>query len=121
MRHGPERSLGLKRHPRQQSRASNAGGGATHMPKNSPVGSADWIDPGYSRDPISRSLARADAHGHAFVPHGRGRPRSSTAKEQVSVRLDPDVLMVLRAGGPGWQSRINALLRQALRIGKPAA
>ena len=120
MRHGPERSFGLKRHPRQQSRASNAGGGATHMPKNSPVGRR--LDrPRLLAGSDSRYLARADAHGHAFVPHGRGRPSPSAAKEQVSVRLDPDVLMVLRAGGPGWQSRINALLRQALRIGKPAA
>jgi uncharacterized protein (DUF4415 family) len=31
------------------------------------------------------------------------------------------VLAALRAAGPGWQSRINALLRRALRIAKPAA
>jgi uncharacterized protein (DUF4415 family) len=31
------------------------------------------------------------------------------------------VLAALRAAGPGWQSRINDLLRQALRIRKPPA
>jgi len=59
--------------------------------------------------------------GNAFVRRGRGRPKSATTKEQISVRLDPDVLAALRAAGPGWQSQINVLLRQALRVRKPAA
>jgi uncharacterized protein (DUF4415 family) len=35
------------------------------------------------------------------------------AKEQVSLRLDQDVLDHFRAGGPGWQDRINTALRKA--------
>ncbi|BBF92315.1 BrnA antitoxin family protein [Blastochloris tepida] len=35
------------------------------------------------------------------------------AKEQVSLRLDQAVLDHFRAGGPGWQDRINAALRKA--------
>jgi uncharacterized protein (DUF4415 family) len=42
-------------------------------------------------------------------------------KEQISVRLDPDVLAKLREAGPGWQSRINVLLRQALQLDAAAA
>ena len=34
-------------------------------------------------------------------------------KEQVSLRLDQDVLDHFRAGGPGWQDRINTALRKA--------
>jgi uncharacterized protein (DUF4415 family) len=30
----------------------------------------------------------------------------------VNIRLDPDVVAHFRAGGPGWQSRINAALRK---------
>ena len=34
-------------------------------------------------------------------------------KEQVSLRIDQDVLEYFRAGGPGWQDRINDALRKA--------
>lgn len=49
----------------------------------------------------------------------RGRPVGSVApikKEQVTVRLDPPILAALRAGGPGWQSRMNDMLRKALGV-----
>ena len=34
-------------------------------------------------------------------------------KEQVTLRIDQDVLEFFRDGGPGWQDRINAALRRA--------
>ena len=34
-------------------------------------------------------------------------------KEQVSLRIDQDVLEHFQAGGPGWQDRINDALRKA--------
>jgi uncharacterized protein (DUF4415 family) len=34
-------------------------------------------------------------------------------KEQVTLRIDQDVLDFFRNGGPGWQDRINAALRKA--------
>jgi uncharacterized protein (DUF4415 family) len=43
-----------------------------------------------------------------------GRPKSETAKKLVSLRLDPDIVARFRATGPGWQSRINAALREYL-------
>ena len=44
----------------------------------------------------------------------RGRPPALIRKQQVTLRLDADVLDTFRSGGPGWQSRINAALRKAL-------
>lgn len=38
-----------------------------------------------------------------------GRP--SSGKQVVSLRLDPDVIAKYRATGPGWQARINEILR----------
>jgi uncharacterized protein (DUF4415 family) len=35
------------------------------------------------------------------------------AKEQVTLRIDRDVLDHFQADGPGWQDRINAALRKA--------
>jgi uncharacterized protein (DUF4415 family) len=34
-------------------------------------------------------------------------------KEQVTLRIDQDVLEHFRDGGPGWQDRINDALRKA--------
>jgi len=34
-------------------------------------------------------------------------------KEQVTLRIDQDVLEYFREGGPGWQDRINDALRRA--------
>jgi uncharacterized protein (DUF4415 family) len=34
-------------------------------------------------------------------------------KEQVTLRLDQDVLEFFRSGGAGWQDRINEALRKA--------
>lgn len=35
-------------------------------------------------------------------------------KEQVTIRLDSDVLMWLKKGGKGYQTRINSLLRKLM-------
>ena len=38
-------------------------------------------------------------------------------KEMVSLRLDKDVLEKFQEDGPGWQDRINAVLRKAAGLG----
>ncbi|MGN6516427.1 MAG: BrnA antitoxin family protein [Rhizomicrobium sp.] len=44
----------------------------------------------------------------------RGRPKLEDPKEQVTLRLDAEVLRAFREDGPGWQSRINATLVKAV-------
>jgi uncharacterized protein (DUF4415 family) len=44
----------------------------------------------------------------------RGRPPSASPKQATALRLDVDVLARLRASGPGWQSRVNQVLREWL-------
>ena len=39
-------------------------------------------------------------------------------KKQITARLDADVLAWLKVGGKGYQSRMNAILRQAMLNGK---
>ena len=51
----------------------------------------------------------------------RGRPPLERAKEAVKLRLSPAVLDHFRAGGPGWQTRINATLERAVAREKKAA
>ena len=40
---------------------------------------------------------------------------SPESKEQVTLRLDADVLRHFRSAGPGYQSRINAVLKRYVR------
>jgi len=41
------------------------------------------------------------------------KPAVPGAKEQVTLRIDRDVLDHFQADGPGWQERINEALRKA--------
>jgi uncharacterized protein (DUF4415 family) len=45
-----------------------------------------------------------------------GRPRSENPKEAVKLRIDADVLAKFRRSGPGWQTRINGILRAAVSV-----
>ncbi len=46
----------------------------------------------------------------------RGRPKSETPKVSTTIRLSPEVLDHFRAGGPGWQTRIDDTLRKIAGI-----
>lgn len=39
--------------------------------------------------------------------------QAAPTKQQVTLRLDRDVLAKFRETGPGWQARINAVLKAA--------
>ena len=88
-------------------------------------GEAAWIDPDDAPELTAAFFDRAEVfQGGTFIRRGRGRPKGKAVKEQISVRLDPDVIAKLREAGPGWQSRLNGLLRVALGLpeaGKRAA
>jgi uncharacterized protein (DUF4415 family) len=47
-----------------------------------------------------------------------GRPRIACPKAPLTMRIDVDVLAALRSSGQGWQTRVNALLRDAVASGK---
>ena len=44
-------------------------------------------------------------------PSRRGRPKSEDPKVEVKIRLDAKTVEHLRGSGPGWQTRIDAALR----------
>ncbi|EYC51718.1 hypothetical protein AZ34_11985 [Hylemonella gracilis str. Niagara R] len=47
-----------------------------------------------------------------------GRPRAEVERPRLNMRVDPDVLEHLRASGKGWQTRVNALLKEAVGQGR---
>jgi uncharacterized protein (DUF4415 family) len=79
-------------------------------------------------------FARADLyHGDNLIEAGKGgpdprvaqairqtagRPRLANPKQAIKLRLDPDVIAHFRETGPGWQTRINEVLRKAAKLKK---
>ncbi len=41
----------------------------------------------------------------------RGRPANPARKEQITVRLDPEIISFFKKNGAGYHSRINSALR----------
>ena len=72
-------------------------------------------DPDTAPELTDEFFEKADFYiGQRLIRRGRGRPPLDAPKKLVSLRLDQDVVDAFRAGGPGWQSRINAALRKHL-------
>lgn len=69
------------------------------------------IDRGIAADPDTYEL------GETKMKHLRrvGRPRSTSPKVQLTVRYDADVVNAFKAGGAGWQTRMNDALRDWLK------
>ena len=74
----------------------------------------EWTEEDFARALPARDILPADFL--AAARKARGRPKGSAkpdAKRQITLRLDQDVIEKFRATGPGWQSRINEVLRKA--------
>lgn len=46
----------------------------------------------------------------------RGRPKLAYPKVPLTMRVDADIMDALKSSGPGWQTRVNSLLRDALAL-----
>lgn len=64
--------------------------------------------------PAAEMLAKfiGEKATQALIQRGRGRPPKVDKKVNKTLRLDPDVLEAYRTEGSGWQTRINAVLRE---------
>ena len=88
-------------------------------------------DAGQALPGLRESLAevKAGVFGAVHTPEQiaarkRGRPVGTVkadAKVSTTLRVDADVLSAIKASGTGWQTRVNAVLREAVRRGKLAA
>lgn len=62
--------------------------------------------------------AAADYWRAATIKRGRGRPAVAVPRPTLNMRIDAEVLAAFKATGPGWQTRINAILREAVSQGR---
>lgn len=78
------------------------------------------IRAGITADPDTHELTAEDLARMHPLPRP-GRPRLERPKVPVTMRVDADVLDAIKASGTGWQTRVNQVLREAVKRGKLAA
>jgi uncharacterized protein (DUF4415 family) len=84
---------------------------STHDPNVPDDENPEWTDAMWAKAKRFSELP-ADLQAKLRTP---GRPKAEVTKERISIRLSPDVVKAFRAGGPGWQTRIDAALRDWLK------
>ena len=72
------------------------------------------INAGIAIDPDTYELN--DAEFSRLKPQRLGRPLSEQTKERITIRLSPEVVSAFRAAGSGWQTRIDAALKEWLSL-----
>ena len=83
--------------------------GIASDPDAAEINSADMADfrPAHEMLPMILGNKAADE-----LMRRRGRPALPITKVAVKVRYDQDVIDAFRAGGEGWQTRMNSALRE---------
>lgn len=57
---------------------------------------------------------RADVYqGEKLIK--KGRPKQTTHKKSTTIRFDPMVLEYFKSQGAGWQTKINAVLKDYIK------
>ena len=79
------------------------------------------VMPTLQEDKVITVAAKADPDAQPLTPKQlksmvlmralRGRPKSETTKQLVSVRYSQEVLAFFKSTGEGWQSRMDEVLR----------
>lgn len=75
------------------------------------------INRGIADDPDTMEIT-GDMMARMQPMRRRGRPEAERTKVPTTIRLDEDVLDAMKHSGKGWQTRVNDLLRDAVRRGK---
>ena len=63
-------------------------------------------------DPDAKPLTAKQLNAMVPLRTLRGRPKSESPKQLVSVRYSQEVLAYFKSTGEGWQSRIDSILRE---------
>lgn len=71
----------------------------------------EWTDEDFAR--AKPAEAALSPKLYEALTRRRG-PQKAPAKTPVSLRLSPDVVEHFRAGGAGWQTRIDEALKQVI-------
>jgi uncharacterized protein (DUF4415 family) len=67
-----------------------------------------------------RDVSRAEGEAALRKAVRRGRPPVENTKLLLTVRYDADIVQAFKSTGRGWQTRMNAALRDWLKNHSPA-
>lgn len=73
------------------------------------------IREGIAADPDTRELTEEEMAKLRPLARPPGRPSSAQRKVSTTIRFDADVLAAMKATGPGWQTRINEIVREYVK------
>ncbi len=83
------------------------------------ISQKDWdaVDvPELADDEMAKARPAAEAVPQVVDAYRRSRgPQKAPTKQQVTLRLDQEVVAHFKESGPGWQTRINETLVTAVR------
>jgi uncharacterized protein (DUF4415 family) len=85
---------------------ARAGEPVAHDPKTEPY------------DPNDPKAVAAFWRGATVRRPGQRGPQKAPTKQQVTLRLDRELLAHFRRGGRGWQTRLNDTLRRLVSRGR---
>ena len=73
----------------------------------------EWTEDDFRRARPAHEVLPPDVL--AAFPKTRG-PQATAKKVPVSIRLSPEVVERFKAQGPGWQTRIDEILKKAVGL-----
>jgi len=80
---------------------------------------ADADNPAWTKEDFAQARSAKDLLPEIFSKEraqalltSRGRPKADVTKIRIGIRLSPEVIDHFKARGEGWQTRIDAALRQ---------
>ena len=79
----------------------------------------DTDNPAWTSEDMAKARPASEVLTQLFSPERalslltpRGRPKAEVTKVRVGIRLSAEVIAHFKASGDGWQTRIDAALRQ---------
>lgn len=85
----------------------------------------DEVNPEWTARDFAKAKPASSVLGEIFSPvvamemlKSRGRPRVAEPRARINMRVDQQVLSAMRASGRGWQTRVHAVLSEAVAAGK---
>lgn len=89
-----------------------------HDDQSKPIDDEDnpeWTEADFAN---ARPFREVFPEQYAALKRQGGRPRLASPKVHIGLRLAADVVDGIRASGPGYNVRVEAVLREALKRGR---
>lgn len=77
----------------------------------------EWTEEDFKR---AKPFSALPASLQATLRRAPRGPQKAPVKERITIRLSPEVVASFRATGEGWQTRLDAALKDWLKTHTPA-